>query len=118
MAGYKVVADAVRAQATKWDDLAARTQPAYDYANSATLGVTAFLLMDPTGLSQVLTFDNPINATMHQFAYSDIQTTMATLLGQAVTEFTEIGDALIKVAAKYEEAEEIIELDLNEIYMA
>lgn len=114
---YEVVCEAVREQAKKWDQLAARTQPARDYAHSAVLGETAFLIIDPTGLAQALTFDNPIRAIVLKEAYESIQERMATLLDQAVTEFEQIGDALIRVAVEYEEAERITKSNLNDIYM-
>jgi hypothetical protein len=118
MADYEVVCEAVRAQAKKWDALAAETTSAREYAKSAVLGETAFLIIDPTGLSNALTFDNPIRAIVLKEAYQDIQERMATLLEQAVTEFEQVGDALIRVAVEYEQAEEICEVNLNEIYTA
>jgi hypothetical protein len=118
MADYEVVCEAVRAQAKKWDELAARTGPARDYAHSAVLGETAFLIIDPTGLAAPLTFENPIRAILLKEAYESIQERMATLLDQAVTEFEQIGDALIKVAAEYERAEKIWDVNLNDVYMA
>ena len=117
MADFEVVTEAVRAQAKKWDELAARTQTLRDFAKSAVLVDTAFLIIDPTGLSQILTLDNPIRAAVLRGSYQSIQERMATLLDQAVTEFEQIGDALIRVAVKYEEAEEITKLNLDDIYM-
>jgi len=117
MADFEVVCEAVRAQAKKWDELAARTRPARDYANSAVLGETAFLIIDPTGLAAPLTFDNPVRATVLKGAYESIQERMSTLLDQAVTEFEQVADALIRVAVAYEDADKILPLELNDIYL-
>ena len=118
MAHYKVITTALRAEATKWDELAAAASAPRDHAESATLLPTAFLLVDPTGVAPLVTWDQPVSAVAHQQSYEDIRGMVATLLGGAVTEFGQIADALIKVATAYEDAERVVEDNLKDIYTA
>jgi hypothetical protein len=107
-AGFKVVTDALRVEAAKWDQFAAEVEPIHRAVQEATLDITAFFVGEPT----LTLLDAPVNHASYQ-AY---QTYMEKLIAGAKAEFPQIADALIKVANKYDEAEKIIELNLNEIY--
>lgn len=112
MTGYKVITEALRAEAPKWDDFAELVGPIRDSVHDTFLGVPAFFCGDPVTLG----FD--INAALHQNAYEDYRIFMENLLTGAVEEFAQLADALVKVAEKYEAAEKIIELDIDKIWDA
>lgn len=118
MADYRVITTALKAEAKKWDALAAAASAPRAHAEAATLLPTAFLLVDPTGLAPAVTWDQLVSSVAHQQSYEDIRAMVASLLDGAVTEFGQIADALIKVAKAYDDAERVIEDDLRDIYTA
>lgn len=118
MAGYEVITAALKAEAKKWDALAAAASGPRDHAEAAALLPTAFLLVDPTGIAPAVTWDQLVSSVAHQQSYEAIRGMVATLLSGAVTEFGQIADALIKVAKAYDDAERVVELDLKDIYTA
>lgn len=118
MADIKVITDALKAEAGKWDGLAEQTKSPRDYAKSATLAPTAFLLVDPTGLAPVLTWDQAVSSIAEQQSYDAIRELAGRLLDGAVAEFGQIADALIEIAAAYEEADRVIDDRFTEFYTA
>lgn len=113
MTGYKVITEALRAEAPKWDDFAEVVAPIRDSVHDAFLGVPAFFCGDPVTLGML-----DLNAALHQNAYEDYRVFMAGLLEGALEEFAQMADALVKVAEKYEAAEKIIELDVDKVWDA
>lgn len=111
MPGYKVITQAVRDEAPKWDGFAQDVAEIHRAIEDATLGVTAFFVGDPISLAV-----GAADATMHQVMYEKYRSYMAGLLEGAKTEFGQIADAVEKIAATYEREEEIGELRLKEIY--
>lgn len=111
MPGYKVITQAVRDEAPKWDGLAEDMAPVEREVKDATLGMSAFFVGDPVTLA-VRTLD----ATAHAKVYEAYRSFMERVLAGAGTEFTQIADAAEKIAATYERQEEIGELSLREIY--
>lgn len=110
MAGYQVITSALRKEAPKWDDFATALKPILYEVEAATLEITAFFVGDPAELAI------PIDAKLHKDAYESYRSFVDTVLGEAQTEFGQIADALIKIGQQYDQAEDITELNLNEIY--
>lgn len=110
MAGYQVITAALRAEAPKWDEFAVEAASIRGAVESADLGLLAFFVGDPVTLGIAL------DAGVHKRAYDGFQSYMESVLRGAETEFGQIGDALIKIADAYDKAEEVCELNLNEIY--
>jgi hypothetical protein len=108
--GYQVVVPALRSEAPKWDEFAASTATIRGQVQSAKLEEFAFFVGDPVALA--VSFD----AKAHSDAYEKFRSFTEGLLRGAETEFPQIGDALMEIAARYEEAEQMVEIDLNEVY--
>jgi hypothetical protein len=113
LAGYQVITQALRNESPKWDEFAERTRQVVGQVASATLDTTAFFVGDPTGLNM-----NSARADLHRDAYERFRSFVESVLHGAETEFPQIGDALIEIANRYDQAEQVIELDLNQIYTA
>lgn len=111
MPGYEVITQAVRAEAPKWDGFADHIESVVREVKDATLGVGAFFIGDPASLPVRL-----LDATVHQRTYEIYRSFMERVLTEAKTEFEQIAGAVEKVAATYEQQEEIGELNLREIY--
>lgn len=103
MPGYEVVTQALQAESRKWDELVEALGAIRAAVDDQTLEMTAFFVGD-------------VNTMPHHAAYQKFQTFMVTVLSGGVTEFGQISDVLRKAGQRYEEAEDLIELDLNEIY--
>jgi uncharacterized protein YukE len=103
MSDITVITESVRKEATKWRRLADQVEPIRGAVQSATLGATAFFIGDG-------------NAAAHHQAYYQYQAFMEDILRGAVVEFEQLGKALNKVADAYDDAERVIELDLDKIY--
>lgn len=116
MTHFRVITGALRAEAKRWDRLAEQAASPRDYARDATLPPTAFLLVDPTGIAPVLTWDRGISSILEAESYDTVRELEAKLLDGAVTEFGQIADALIKAAKAYEDAERIFPLEVRDIY--
>lgn len=113
---YEVITEALRKEAERWDGIAADTEPVNAFIASAKMGVTAFLMVSPSAIGRLLSMDTLLEAPIQHSAYEEFRSTMEELTRGAITEFGQIGDALIKMANKYDEAEEICELEFSEIY--
>ena len=111
MPGYQVITQAVRDEVPKWDGFADHLEPVLADVKNATLGVGAFFVGDPASLPVRV-----LDATVHQRTYETYRSFMERVLTEAKTEFEQIAGAVAKVAATYEEQEEIGELRLREIY--
>jgi hypothetical protein len=110
LSGYQVVTQALRNEAPKWDEFAASVAAIRGQVASATLEEFAFFVGDPIALA--FSFD----AKVHSQSYEKFRSFTEALLRGAETEFPQIGDALVEVATRYDEAEELVEFDLNEVY--
>ncbi|MEV4196888.1 hypothetical protein [Micromonospora globbae] len=98
-----VITDALRDEGGKWIELSDRVAAIKTAAAELTLDPSAFFIGDA-------------NTAIHAIAYRDFHTFMVTVLGGAVTEFEQVGAALRRIADEYDRADEMISLDLNEIY--
>ncbi|CAM2987372.1 hypothetical protein SAXI111661_12115 [Saccharomonospora xinjiangensis] len=111
MPGYEVISSAVRAEAPKWDEFTEVVKSTLTFIQGATLDTSAFFVLTPTAGIEI-----NLAPETHQRAYEKVRAYMESVLQGAEREFPQIGDALIKAANKYDEAEEEVEFDLNEIW--
>jgi hypothetical protein len=105
MSKVTVVTEAVRAEARKWKKLSDQAAPVKVAADGLTLAQTAFFIGDA-------------NAAIHAQVYASFQGFMANILSGAVTEFEQLGGALDKVADAYDNADALVDLNLDKIYGA
>jgi hypothetical protein len=111
MVGYKVITSAVRAEGTKWRGFADTVGQVNPVVKNATLGPAAFFVGDPLTLAS-----ETLNAKLLSDTYESLRSYVETALTGAVVEFDQIDDALQKTAEMYEQAEEITEINLKQIY--
>lgn len=112
--GYQVVTGAVRKEATKWDGFATAVEPVHASVRNANLDVTAFFIGDPTLMTLLVP---QLDATVHHTYYQSYVTFMEKVLAGAQSEFPLVGDALIKNATVYEQAEKIFEVtEIEELW--
>ena len=103
MAGITAVTSAIRDEATKWRWLAIQIDVVHQAANSLTLGPAAFFVGDAT-------------TELHAYSYDELQRFMTRVLHEAASEFDQVAAALLTIADRYDEAEQVIDLDLDKIY--
>jgi endonuclease/exonuclease/phosphatase family metal-dependent hydrolase len=103
MSGYEVVTEALQAESAKWTDLA-------DSMGAVAASVGG-LGLDPSAF-----FCGDFNMMTHYQGYQNFQEYMEALLSQGREEFSQISNALLDVKRGYEEAEDVIDGDLNEIF--
>lgn len=103
MSDFSYMNDAIRAEAGKWRDLSDRMAPIQRTVDGLDISATAFYIGD-------------VNAGIYADAYFAFQVLMSDVLKQAVTEFDQIGGALDRIAAAYDEAEAQVSLNLDEIF--
>jgi hypothetical protein len=103
MANVEVITEAVRAESRKWSHFAARMEPPRRAA--------ADLFLEPSAF-----FIGNFNTGVHSAAYQRYQSFMVDILAGAVHEFDQLAAALGKIADEYDNADKIVELDLNRIY--
>lgn len=117
---YEYVMSALKKEAGKWDELADNVRPVHEWVASAKLELTAFLIVDGTGLARLLAVENPISSLILKEAYEACRADVEKALAGAVTEFEQIGDAVRKTIKVYDEKDRIIEegLDYDKIYTA
>jgi hypothetical protein len=108
MADLKFVTESLRDEGKKWVHFADKMNPVAAKADDLFLGVTAFWIGEP----------GMVDATILQSSYDDFQKFMASALKAAVVEFGQIAGALNRIVNAYEKNDQIIELDLNQIYGA
>lgn len=111
MVGYKVITSAVRAEGTKWRGFADTVNKVTPVVANATLGPNAFFVGDP--LTLVV---SAFNASQLSDTYEALRSYVEGALKGAATEFEQIDGALQKTAQLYDQAEEITEIDLKQIY--
>jgi hypothetical protein len=99
-----VITEAVADEAAKWRRLSGQMEPIKTAADGLDLAGTAFYIGDG------------LNFLVYSHSYNDFQNLMVTALGGAVTEFEQIGGALDKIAVAYDQADQIVSLDLNQIW--
>jgi hypothetical protein len=116
MPGYEVITKAVRDEAPKWDGFAEKAEEIRRAVEDATLGPFAFFVGDPVALVTGLSIAGTFNTALHQRMYETYRSHVHDLLAGAKTEFEQIADAVGRIAATYEEQEEIGELNFREIY--
>lgn len=105
MKELNVITDAVRDEGGKWLTLSDRIAAIKTAAEQLDLDASAFFIGDA-------------NTLIHSMAYRDFHAFMVEVLGGAVVEFEQVGEALRRIADEYDRADEIISLDLNKIYTA
>lgn len=105
MSQVTVITDALRAEGRKWRQLSDQMVPIKAATEGMELSMSAFFIGD-------------LNAELHSGAYKQFQSFMVQILSGAVTEFDQFGGSLYKAADAYDNADEIIALDLNELYRA
>ncbi|MFG2062707.1 hypothetical protein ACGFIK_14950 [Micromonospora sp. NPDC048871] len=103
MQEVSVITEAVRDEGGKWLRLSDRAQLIKLAADQLHLDASAFFIGDA-------------NVVLHSAAYRDFHRFLVGVLGGAVTEFEQIGDALRRIADEYDDADAVISLDLNQIY--
>lgn len=115
MADFQVVTAIVRKEAAKWDEFANEMGPVRDAIASMALGPLAFFVLDAITFA---TIPLKLPAPPEELArsYEDMRSFVERLLGEAQTEFAEIAGALLKIAETYEQAEAVVELDLDQVY--
>jgi hypothetical protein len=101
-----VITDAVVDEAKKWRDLSGKLEPIKTAVDGLTLSPSAFYIGDG------------LNFLAHSQSYDSFQQFMSTVIGGGVTEFSQLGGALDKIAKEYDKADAIVSLDLNQIYTA
>jgi hypothetical protein len=106
--GVTVITSTVRDEAKKWVHLADKMTPVAAKVNDLFLGVTAFWVGEP----------EMVDAIILQSSYDDYQKFMTAALKAAVVEFGQIAGALNKIANAYDAQDQVVELDLNQIYGA
>ncbi len=99
-----VITDAVADEAAKWRRLSSQMEPIKSAADGLDLAASAFYVGDG------------LNFLIYSNSYNDFQNLMVTALGGAVTEFEQIGGALDRIAAAYDQADQVVSLDLNQIW--
>ena len=115
MADFQVVTAIVRKEAAKWDEFADEIGPVRDAIASMTLEPLAFFVLDAITFA---TIPLRLPAPPEELArsYEDMRSFIEKLLGEAQTEFAEIAGALVKIADTYEQAEAVVELELDNLY--
>ncbi|HEX5542967.1 MAG TPA: hypothetical protein VFX60_15630 [Micromonospora sp.] len=103
MSQVTVITDALRAEGRKWCQLSDQIATIKTATEGLELSTSAFFIGDA-------------NAQLHSGAYEKFQLFMVHILSGAVTEFDQFGGSLYKAADAYDNADEIIALDLNELY--
>lgn len=99
MSGFKVVTEAVRVEAGVWRTFSDRIEKVRDNVRDLRLDYTAFFAGDLSTLGVVGT-------GLRADAYEDFREAVEKLLDGAVTEFEEFGNALKRIAATYDAADE------------
>ncbi|MEU8256692.1 hypothetical protein AB0C06_20795 [Micromonospora inaquosa] len=100
-----VITDSLRDEGGKWLQLSDRIAAIKVAAEQLHLDPSAFFIGDA-------------NVLIHSLAYRDFHTFMVAILSGAVTEFDQVGKALRRIADEYDRADEVVSLDLNEIFKA
>jgi len=98
-----VVTDALRVESSKWHRLSDSMMSVKLAAERLTLAPTAFYIGQASG-------------DVHSAAYDEFHAFLTRVLGEAATEFDEIGAVLRDLADRYDEADAVIALDLNDVY--
>lgn len=112
MAGYQVITQALRNESPKWDEFTERAKMVLGQVVATNLEASAFFVGDPSALAMAHT----LRAELHRDAYERFRSFVESALRGAETEFPQIGDVLIEIANRYDEAEQLVELDLNQTY--
>lgn len=117
---FEYVMSALDQEARKWDGLSDAVQPVQQWVASATLEMTAFLIVDATGLARLLAVESPASSMIMSETYEAFRKKVEGVLAGAVTEFDQIGGAIRKTMKVYDDAEKVVEegLDYDKIYTA
>lgn len=111
MAGYQVVTEAIRTEAKWWHLRADSMSEIAKTAQETHLDASAFFTGDPVTLAL-----SPLSAGPESGAYKEFGSWMEGTLQQGISQFRDLAATLEKIARKYEEAEEVAEIDLNKAY--
>ncbi|UJW32585.1 ESX-1 secretion-associated protein [Saccharothrix sp. AJ9571] len=110
--GFKVVTDALRAEAMLWQQKADQTEPVVQAVKETYLTWTAFSVID------VAVFPALANAQIQAHQYEEFRACMEQTLQGAATEFNQISDVLRRIADEYDRTESITEIDIGKFYEA
>lgn len=103
MQELEVITEAVYEEGGKWFKLADRAADIQRQVAGLELDDSAFFIGDA-------------NVLLHSDAYRNFQSFLMGVLGGAATEFEQIGEALRRMADEYDRADEVISLNLDQIY--
>ena len=115
MTGYQVVTSAVRKEAAKWDEFASEMGSVRSGLSGLALSPLAFFAADAVTFA-VFPLNLPTPPEELQRSYEDMRSYIEKLAAEAETEFREISGTLIKIAETYERNEEVVQLDLDQVY--
>lgn len=111
MAGYKVVTDALREEAKWWNIRADNLSEIAKNVQDTNLDTIAFFTGDPITLGL-----SALSAVPESKAYQEFGSWTENTLRQGAEQFHDLAAALEKIARKYDEAEQVAEIDLNKAY--
>lgn len=111
MTGYKVVTDALRTEAKWWNTRADNMGKVVTAVQGTKLGVTAFFTGDPNTLAL-----SAVTGIPESQSYETFRGWVETTLRDAVEQFQDLAVVLGRIARDYDEAEKVVEIDLNKVY--
>ncbi|MFD5829056.1 hypothetical protein [Lentzea sp. NPDC060358] len=115
MTGFRVVTSAVREEAAKWDEFASEMAPVRSAVSGLALSPLAFFAADAVTFA-VFPLALPAPPEELHDLYEEMRSYVERLAAEAEVEFREIGATLRKIAETYERSEEVVELDLDQVF--
>lgn len=111
MAGYKVVTDAIQTEAKWWNIRSDHMAEIVKAVQAARLDSSAFFTGDPLTLAM-----SALSAVPESHAYESFRDWIEVSLREAVEQFHDIAIVLQRIAHDYDQAEKVIDIDLNKAY--
>ncbi|WP_406641531.1 hypothetical protein [Amycolatopsis sp. WGS_07] len=111
MAGYQVVTEAIRTEAKWWHLRADSLSEIAKTVQETHLDASAFFTGDPVTLAL-----SAVSAGPESSAYKEFGSWVEGTLHQGIGQFRDLAATLEKIARKYDEAEEVAEIDLTKAY--
>jgi hypothetical protein len=110
----KVVSSELRIEANNWRKRSEDMKAVKSQIDNLDLGASAFFIGSPmsSGLTNIF---NTMSASVYSKAYAGFHEYMKTVTGEAVTEFEQLGGALDKMAAEYDNADAAGKRSLEEV---
>lgn len=109
MAEVEVVVSALRSEAKKWKRLA-------DDSDSGMVHIRSLIESETSLTEGAFLIDVFLTGGQHYHAYEKFWHSTLGLTTQASTEFEQMGRALDRAADIYDDANNVIEFDLNKMY--